>query len=94
MEEENVTNPTPEVAVVVDDSLNLNGAPHTICEIGRESLSMVPEKTDEELYAPQPEEEKPRPEKPSLPNPGEETETGPDYNPSEQAPGGEEVPQG
>lgn len=41
---------------MVNDSINLQGAPHTVCEISRESLSTIPEKSDMELYA-QPAEE-------------------------------------
>ena len=36
--------------VVVNDKLVLNGAAHTTMEAARESLSTIPEKTDEELY--------------------------------------------
>lgn len=46
-----------------EKQINLNagfklsgGAPHTVVETGREALSEVPEKTDEEIYA-QPAEE-------------------------------------
>lgn len=46
-----------------EKQINLNagfklfgGAPHTLVETGREALSEVPEKTDEEIYA-QPAEE-------------------------------------
>lgn len=46
-----------------EKQINLNagfklfgGAPHTLVETGREALSEVPEKTDEEIYA-QPTEE-------------------------------------
>lgn len=41
-----------------EKQINLNagfklsgGAPHTVIETGREALSEVPEKTDEEVYA-------------------------------------------
>lgn len=47
-----------------EKQINLNagfklsgGAPHTIVETGREALSEVPEKTDEEVYAQPAEEE-------------------------------------
>lgn len=42
--------------IIIDDSIDLHEAPHTVCEISRESFSSIPEKTEEELYA-QPEEE-------------------------------------
>ena len=40
-----------EEVVVVNDVIDLQGAPHTVCEISRESLSTMPEKSEEELYA-------------------------------------------
>lgn len=43
--------------IVIDDALDLHGAPHTVHEIVRESLSTVPEKTEEELYLQPVEEE-------------------------------------
>lgn len=49
------------------------GAPHTVVETSRETLSVVPEKTDEEVYA-QPVEENEQPD--------EETQQG-----SEEIPG-------
>lgn len=48
---------TDEKKINLNASLKLSGAPHTIVELNRESLSEVPEKTDKELYA-QPVEEK------------------------------------
>lgn len=39
-----------EEIIVVDEVLDLKGVPHTICEISRESLSTVPEKSEKELY--------------------------------------------
>lgn len=48
-----------------EKQINLNagfklfgGAPHTLVETGRETLSEVPEKTDEEVYAQPAEEDK------------------------------------
>lgn len=43
--------------IVVNDVIDLKGAPHTVCEISRETLSTIPEKTDEELYAQEEEKE-------------------------------------
>jgi hypothetical protein len=43
--------------------LNLAPTPHTICEGAREALSLIPEKTDQELYFPaEPEAEEPQEE--------------------------------
>lgn len=36
--------------VIINDSIDLHGAPHAVRELLRESLSVIPEKTDEELY--------------------------------------------
>lgn len=51
-----------------EKQINLNagfklfgGAPHTLVETGREALSEVPEKTDEEIYAQPVEEEEKNP---------------------------------
>lgn len=49
------------------------GAPHTVVETSRETLSVVPEKTDEEVYA-QPVEENDLPNKDASQNPEEATE--------------------
>lgn len=51
------TETTTEKVIVVNDTLDLQGAPHTVCEIARETFSTLPEMTEKELYA-QPEEEK------------------------------------
>lgn len=40
-----------EEVIVVNDSIDLHGAPHTVCEAIRETFSTIPEKSDEELYA-------------------------------------------
>lgn len=45
-----------EKKINLNAGLKLDDAPHTFCETARECLSVVPEKTDKELYA-QPEEE-------------------------------------
>lgn len=43
--------------------LNLAPTPHTICEGAREAFSLIPEKTDHELYFPaEPEVEEPQEE--------------------------------
>ena len=42
-------NTTPE-EILVDDFINLSDFPHTSLELLRESFSMVPEKTDQEIY--------------------------------------------
>lgn len=49
------------------------GAPHTVVETSRETLSVVPEKTDEEVYA-QPVEENDLPNGDASQGPEEATE--------------------
>ena len=49
------------------------GAPHTVVETSRETLSVVPEKTDEEVYA-QPVEENDLPNEDASQSPEEATE--------------------
>lgn len=49
------------------------GAPHTVVETSRETLSVVPEKTDEEVYA-QPVEENDLPNEDASQGPEEATE--------------------
>lgn len=61
-----------EEVVVVNDVIDLHGAPHTVCEISRESLSTIPEKSEEELYAQPVEVSSPEEEKGNTPENGEE----------------------
>lgn len=49
---------TDEKQININAGLKLFGAPHTIVELDRESLSVIPEKTDKELYAQPAEEDK------------------------------------
>ena len=46
--EDNKENVIPEI--MVDDYINLSETPHTLAELSRETFSVVPEKTEEELY--------------------------------------------
>ena len=55
--EENENPVTPEV--IVNDSVNLNGAPYTISELSREVFGMIDEKSEEEIYSQPEKEQKP-----------------------------------